>query len=172
MIFSCYLFSQKTFHCKWDKIFKNGQSKTCGKRSLKFWGGMVCLKQNIPLQIFLKAVFHEFYLIHSTWSNPLSHMFDRLLFKHMYLITGLGSSLFSLVWKVVAAFITWAVSLNLFPAVFSFFLNQFSAWSSIAFWRPCRSLLNPMYCFSIIRTSLSWFFIFDLYIEFDMAVSF
>ena len=108
-----------------------------------------------------------FYLIH-----PLSQMFDRLLFKHMYLITGLGSSLFFLVWKVVAAFITWAVSLNLFPAVFSFFLNQFSAWSSIAFWRPCRSLLNPMYCFSIIRTSLSWFFIFDLYIEFDMAVSF
>ena len=34
---------------------------------------MVCLKQNIPLQIFLKAVFHEFYLVHSWLLCPIQN---------------------------------------------------------------------------------------------------
>ena len=36
----------------WDKVFKNGPSKICGRQPLKNWRGMVCFKQTIPLQIF------------------------------------------------------------------------------------------------------------------------
>ena len=36
----------------WDKIFKNGISKICGKQLLKNFKGYGCFKQNIPLQMF------------------------------------------------------------------------------------------------------------------------
>ena len=41
----------------WDKVFKNGPSKICGKQPLKN------LADHIPL-IFLKADFHKFYLVY------------------------------------------------------------------------------------------------------------
>ena len=37
---------------KWDKAFKNGPSKVCGRQS------------HIPLN-FVDAVFHKFFLVHS-----------------------------------------------------------------------------------------------------------
>ena len=46
---------------KWDKIFKNGPSKICGKQPLKNlkWYGL------LHITSFLKAVFQKFYLVHS-----------------------------------------------------------------------------------------------------------
>ena len=42
-----------TCHCIiWDKIFKNGPSKICGRQPLKNLKGYGCFEQNIPLQIF------------------------------------------------------------------------------------------------------------------------
>ena len=53
----------------WDRVFKNGSSKICGKQPLK----------NLKGYGLLKAVFHNFYLVHSwilcliysspTWSS-------------------------------------------------------------------------------------------------------
>ena len=37
---------------KWDKAFKNGPSKICGRQPLKKLKGYVLLKQTISLQIF------------------------------------------------------------------------------------------------------------------------
>ena len=37
---------------KWDKVFKNGPSKTCGRQPLKNLKEYGPLKQTIPLQIF------------------------------------------------------------------------------------------------------------------------
>ena len=39
----------------WDKVFKNGPSKICGRQPLK----------NLKGSNFLKALFHKFYLVHS-----------------------------------------------------------------------------------------------------------
>ena len=44
---------------KWDKVFKNGTSKICGRKPLKNLKGYGLPKN------FLKAVFHKFYLVHS-----------------------------------------------------------------------------------------------------------
>ena len=45
----------------WDKVFKNGPSKICGRLSLENLKGYEagCIPSN-----FLKAVFHKFYLVH------------------------------------------------------------------------------------------------------------
>ena len=51
----------------WDKVFKNGPSKICGRHSLKDLKGNGLLK-HISDHIssnFLKAIFHKFYLVHS-----------------------------------------------------------------------------------------------------------
>ena len=55
---------------KWVKVFKNGPSIICGRQPLKNlkWHGPP--KQTISPQIFLKAVFHKFYLVHSRISWP------------------------------------------------------------------------------------------------------
>ena len=37
---------------KWDKVFKNGPSKICGRQLLKCLKGSGLLKQTISLQIF------------------------------------------------------------------------------------------------------------------------
>ena len=37
---------------KWDKVFKNGPSKICGRQPLKKLKGYGLLKQTISLQIF------------------------------------------------------------------------------------------------------------------------
>ena len=49
----------------WVQVFKNGPSKICGRQRLKSLKGYSLLKQTISLQIFLRAVFHKFYLVHS-----------------------------------------------------------------------------------------------------------
>ena len=40
------------FHNIWDKVFKNGPTKICGRQSLKNLNRYGLLKQNISLQIF------------------------------------------------------------------------------------------------------------------------
>ena len=49
----------------WDKVFKNGPSKICGRQSLKNLNGFSLLKADHDPSNFLKAVFHKFYLVHS-----------------------------------------------------------------------------------------------------------
>ena len=44
----------------WEKVFKSGPSKVCGRQPLKNLKGYGLLPSN-----FLKAVFHKFYLVHS-----------------------------------------------------------------------------------------------------------
>ena len=43
----------------WDKVFKSGLSKFCGRQSLKNFEGIWSALN------FLKAVFHKIYLVHS-----------------------------------------------------------------------------------------------------------
>ena len=45
----------------WDKVFKNGQSKICGRQPLK---NLKRYGMLIPSNL-LKAVFSKFYLVHS-----------------------------------------------------------------------------------------------------------
>ena len=47
----------------WDKVFKSKPNKICGRQPLKNLKGYGLLKQTIS--IFLKAVLHKFYLVHS-----------------------------------------------------------------------------------------------------------
>ena len=54
---------------KWDKVFKNGPSRMCGRQPLKYLKGYGLLKvdhkaDHIPSN-FLKAVFHKFSLVHA-----------------------------------------------------------------------------------------------------------
>lgn len=53
-----------TDQCSWDKVFKSGQCKFCGRQSSKKFKGYGLL-QTISLEIFLKAVVHKTYLVHS-----------------------------------------------------------------------------------------------------------
>ena len=63
---SAVLFLNKSFiPVESDKVSNNGPSKICGKQPLKKLNWYGLLRQSIPLQIFLKAVFHKFYLVHS-----------------------------------------------------------------------------------------------------------
>ena len=57
----------------WDKVFKSGPSKICGRQPLKNLKGYCLLKQKISLQIISKAVFHKFYLVYSWILCPISH---------------------------------------------------------------------------------------------------
>ena len=50
---------------KWNKVFKNGPSKICGKQSLKNLKGYGLLKADHTPSNILKAVFHRFYLVDS-----------------------------------------------------------------------------------------------------------
>ena len=50
---------------KREKVFKNGPSKICGRQPLKNLKGYDLLKADHAHSIFLKAVFHKFYLVHS-----------------------------------------------------------------------------------------------------------
>ena len=49
-----------TINTVWDKIFKSGLSKVCGRQLLKIWGDMDCLLQNLLSLLF----------------NTLSHLRD------------------------------------------------------------------------------------------------
>ena len=64
---------------------ENGPSKICGAEPLKIWSDMVYLNRTIT-QIFSKAVFHKFYLVHS-WIPCLKclichNYFTKPLLKH------------------------------------------------------------------------------------------
>ena len=48
----------------WDTVFKNRSSKICGRQPLKSVKGYGVPKADHTSSIFLKAVFHEFYLVH------------------------------------------------------------------------------------------------------------
>ena len=54
---------------KWNKVFKNGPSKICGRQPLKN------LKWNV-----LKAVFHEFYLVHSWMPWPICYYISSVFY--------------------------------------------------------------------------------------------
>ena len=55
----------------WDKVFKNGPNKICGRQPLKNlkWYGLP--RQTVSLQFFLKAVFHEYHYLSKTEENKL-----------------------------------------------------------------------------------------------------
>ena len=50
---------------KWDKVFKNGPSKTCGRQPLKNLKGYGLPKADHTPSNFLTAAFHKFYLVDS-----------------------------------------------------------------------------------------------------------
>ena len=52
----------------WDKVFKNGPSNICGRRS---WRDMGCFRVTITSSNFLKAVFHKFYFVYSSIFCPI-----------------------------------------------------------------------------------------------------
>ena len=49
----------------WDKAFKNGPSKICGRQPLKNSNGYGLRKADYTPLTFFKPVFHKFYLVHS-----------------------------------------------------------------------------------------------------------
>ena len=52
--------------CIWNKAFKNGPSKTCGRQPLKKkLKGYGVLQADQTPSNFLETVFHKFYLVHS-----------------------------------------------------------------------------------------------------------
>ena len=53
-----------------EKIFKNGQSKICGRQPAKIWRYMLGLSRHIHWNT-LKAVFRKFYLVHSWIFCPI-----------------------------------------------------------------------------------------------------
>ena len=54
------MFATFVFHKIWAKVFKNGPSKIRGRQPLKHLKGADHILSNA-----LKAVFHEFYWVHS-----------------------------------------------------------------------------------------------------------
>ena len=54
----------------WDRVFKNGQSKICGRQALKNLKGYDLLKQSITLQLF-KGCLPQILL--GPFLNTLSH---------------------------------------------------------------------------------------------------
>ena len=49
----------------WEEVFKNGSSKICGRQPLKNLKGYGQPKADHTPSIFLKVVFHKFYLVRS-----------------------------------------------------------------------------------------------------------
>ena len=49
----------------WDKVFKNGPSKTCGRQPLKNLKGYGLLQADHTPSKYVKAVFNKFYLVQS-----------------------------------------------------------------------------------------------------------
>ena len=73
----------------WNKVFKNGPSEICGRQSLKNLKRYGLPKAGHIPSIFLKAVFHEFYLVHSwilcpiwisqkSWTHDLASLFWKI----------------------------------------------------------------------------------------------
>ena len=59
----CITFASKDFDIKWDKVFKDGPSKFCGRKPFKKFKGHGLLRQTISLQIF-----QRFSSTNYTWS--------------------------------------------------------------------------------------------------------
>ena len=59
----CITFASKDFDIKWDKVFKDGPSKFCGRKPLKKFKGHGLLRHTISLQIF-----QRFSSTNYTWS--------------------------------------------------------------------------------------------------------
>ena len=55
----------------WDKVFRDGPSKTCGRQPLKNWKGHGLLKQTIHLHIFLDCLSQ---ILLSLFLNTLPHI--------------------------------------------------------------------------------------------------
>ena len=62
---------------KWDKVFKNGSSKICGRQPLKNLKGYGLLKRGIVLQIFWKLSSKPFIWSIREYFVPNVHMFWR-----------------------------------------------------------------------------------------------
>ena len=56
----------------WDKVFKNRQSKICGRQLLKIWRNMVCLSRPYPFKLF-KGCFPQILL------GPLFHTLSHVV---------------------------------------------------------------------------------------------
>ena len=68
-------FHQEMFHYKWDKVFKNGPSKTCGRQPLK---NLIWFCPSRPyISKFLKDRFPQVLL--GPFLNTLLQIFDRVL---------------------------------------------------------------------------------------------
>ena len=59
----------------WDKVFKSGPSKICGRYPLKILKGYCLLKQTISLQIFKRLSSTNF-----TWSIPICSL-AKIIFR-------------------------------------------------------------------------------------------
>ena len=55
----------------WDKVFENGPSTPCGRQLLKKLKQYGLLQADHTLSSFLKAAFHNFYLVHSWILSPI-----------------------------------------------------------------------------------------------------
>ena len=67
----------------WDKVFKNGPSKICGRwlvKNLKKYG---LLEADHTPSNFLKTVFHKSYLVHSKILCPCIHCQHLKLLKEV-----------------------------------------------------------------------------------------
>ena len=60
----------------WDKVFKSGPRKTCGRQPLKNLKGYGLVQADHTPSNFLKAVFHKFYSVHSWILCPI-FLFDH-----------------------------------------------------------------------------------------------
>ena len=69
---------QSKYMKTWDKLFKNGPSKSCGRRPLKSLKLQVCLDHFTSN--FSKAGFHEFYLVYSQIPCRKSFSLGRFIY--------------------------------------------------------------------------------------------
>ena len=65
------LFTLTYIHIIWDKLFKNGPSKICGRQPLKNLKRYGLPKADHALSNFLKACIHKFDLVHSWVLCPI-----------------------------------------------------------------------------------------------------
>ena len=72
------------FHI-WDKVFKSGPSKICGRQPLKTWRDIVCLSKAYPFK-FLKGCLPQIFL---PLLNTLTHIKNRrpIFYYHCFFDT-------------------------------------------------------------------------------------
>ena len=72
----------------WAKVFKNGPNKICGRQPLKIWSYMIFEADHIT-SIFLKGVFHKFYLVHSWILCPIFSLGFLKAYQYQYFLISL-----------------------------------------------------------------------------------